>query len=243
MVMRQVVVILALLSVLTGCASQYSIDGNSSLACLDGKKLYLRIPNLTTGERKFVNLDSCEVVHGRFTFGGSVDTITLAEVCVGDDMLMPVVLEGGRLLLQVDAFGQTVQGGPLNDRLTDFLLLRARYDNELWELDRAARNLLYRGSPLDSVADSLDRRRAAVNEKVAELEDAFIDRNMDNPLGPGYFVLIAAQYGIPGIDPRLSRILDRAPQKFLRNAQVRNYLRRTGYKPCRDSLGPEGGMK
>ena len=60
----------------------------------------------------------------------------MAEVYMGNDVLMPVVLEGGPLLLQLDTYGQSVKGGPLNERLTDFLSRRARYDNELWDLDR-----------------------------------------------------------------------------------------------------------
>ena len=130
--MRQISFFLLLLLGLSACSSQYNIDGNSSLACLDGKKLYLRVPKTKGQSANGVNIDSCVVVHGRFSFGGTIDSIALAEIYVGDQHLMPVVLEGGQLLLQVDNYAQTITGGPLNDRLSDFMTQRARFDNELW---------------------------------------------------------------------------------------------------------------
>ena len=112
--MRPLFGILTLLALLTGCSSQYTIDGNSSLSCLDGKRLYLRVPQMDTPRAHYQTIDSCEVVHGRFRFGGSCDGIVMAEVYMGNDVLMPVVLEGGPLLLQLDTYGQSVKGGPLN---------------------------------------------------------------------------------------------------------------------------------
>jgi len=68
--MRPLFGILTLLALLTGCSSQYTIDGNSSLSCLDGKRLYLRVPQMDTPRAHYQTIDSCEGVHGRFRFGG-----------------------------------------------------------------------------------------------------------------------------------------------------------------------------
>ena len=82
--MRQISFFLLLLLGLSACSSQYNIDGNSSLACLDGKKLYLRVPKTKGQSANGVNIDSCVVVHGRFSFGGTIDSIALAEIYVED---------------------------------------------------------------------------------------------------------------------------------------------------------------
>lgn len=214
---------------LTSCASQYNIDGNSSLACLDGQKLYLRFTNYDNHQIQVVNLDSCEVIHGRFTFGGSIDSIALAEVYMGNEMLMPIVLEGGQLLMQVDNYGQTVTGGPLNERLTDFLKRRLRYDNDLWELDRKARKMLYEGASMKDVVARLEPRRRALTQQLEEMEIAFVLDNINNALGLGYFMQMANQLGFPTMTDQLQRIADQAPEAFLRHPQVSNYLFMAGY--------------
>ena len=87
--MRQIYFFFLLLIGLTACSSQYNIDGSSSLACLDGKKLYLRVPNTKGEAAKNVNLDSCVVVHGRFSFGGRIDSRALAEKYGGEPHRLP----------------------------------------------------------------------------------------------------------------------------------------------------------
>lgn len=223
-------VFLALLG-FSACSSQYTIDGNSSLACLDGRKLYLRVVHASEKSSRMVNLDSCEVVHGRFSFGGRIDSIALAEVYMGNDVLMPVVLEGGQLLLQVDNYRQSVMGGPLNERLTEFLKERTRYENELWELDRAARNLIYAGRRMEDVIKVLEPRRKALAEKMEHLEEKFIIDNANNVLGPGYFMLLASESGVPVMTEHLRRIADNAPSSLLKNRLVHNFLNASGYVP------------
>ena len=54
----------ALLTAVTfvSCAESYSIQGTTSVSALDGSKLYLK--TMVNDELK--NLDSCDVVHGKF---------------------------------------------------------------------------------------------------------------------------------------------------------------------------------
>ena len=216
--MRQIYFLFLLLIGLTACSSQYNIDGNSSLACLDGKKLYLRVPS-TKGETvKSVNLDSCVVVHGRFSFGGTIDSIALAEIYVGDQHLMPVVLEGGQLLLQVDNYAQTITGGPLNDRLSEFMSQRARYDNELWELDRTANRMIFSGMSMPAV--------------IEKLEVKFVLENANNVLGEGYFLMLTEQQPFPVMTKQLQEIVEKAPASFRKHPLIRHYLFAAGYLPA-----------
>lgn len=227
--MRNLFIIIAGLLALSSCASQYNIDGNSSLACMDGQKLYLRISHYVDDRHQVVNIDSCEVIHGRFTFGGSVDSIALAEVYLNNEPLMPIVLEGGELLMQVDNYGQTVTGGPLNERLTAFNQERYRYYNDLWELDAKARALLYQGVSMEEVSRQLEPRRNALLKKLEDMEVKFVLDNSNNALGAGYFMQMAANTGLPLLSPSMERIVKKAPSDFFRHPQVRNYLLFAGY--------------
>ncbi|MDY6113055.1 MAG: DUF4369 domain-containing protein, partial [Alloprevotella sp.] len=127
---------------LTACSDQCSIAGNSTVGSLDGRMLYLRV---SCNGQEVMSLDSCEVTHGRFTFSSTLDSTRVAQVYIGNESLMPVVLETGELMVQVDHSGQRVSGGPLNDRLYAFLQRKERIENEQWELDRKCMEMLHSG--------------------------------------------------------------------------------------------------
>ena len=46
----------------TSCASEYKIEGSSSVSRLDGKMLFVKVPS---GDR-MLSIDSAEVIHGMF---------------------------------------------------------------------------------------------------------------------------------------------------------------------------------
>lgn len=228
--MRLLFIYIAALFVFSSCASQYNIDGSSSLACLDGQKLYLRMVSSHGTTTRTIDLDSCEVVHGRFNFGGSVDSITLAEVYMGTERLMPIVLESGELLIQVDNYEQSVTGSPLNDRLNNFRRERSRLDAALWEIDNTQRRLLYAGKPIEEVRHQLDGKRRKIQERIENLEVAFVLDNASNPLGPGYFSLLVQEMGHPTLTRQIQRILDAAPDRFFAYPSVSEVLAHVGYQ-------------
>lgn len=228
---RILTLIVTALLVFTACSKQYNIDGNSSLSCLDGQKLYLRVTKFGEEHHQTIDLDSCYVIHGRFTFGGSVDSIAMAEVYMGDERLMPIVLEDGKLFMQVDNYGQTITGTPLNERLTEFLRKRSRYYNELWELDRIARRLLYEGHSMTEVIHKLEPQRKELVQQIEDIEVEFVLENSSNALGPGYFLQMAQQMVFPIMTDQLQRIVNQAPRDFFRNPAVRNFLYLAGHTP------------
>ena len=97
--------LLSLCGLSTSCTEQYNIAGSSSVPCLDGRMLYLRVnPDSCFRETAITSVcvDSCKVVHGRFSFEGNVDSATMAMLYTGTDCVMPLVLENGNLNIQVD---------------------------------------------------------------------------------------------------------------------------------------------
>ena len=71
-------------------------------------------------KQRFQKLDSCDVVHGQFTFSGSVDSVRMANIFMDDENVLPVVLENGDITIKIDNTQQMVSGTPLNDKLFKF---------------------------------------------------------------------------------------------------------------------------
>ena len=74
--MNRVIFALFTLLVLASCAGSYNIQGTSNVSNLDGQMLYLKVLQ----NQDLANLDSCDVIHGRFTFTGTVDSVKMANI-------------------------------------------------------------------------------------------------------------------------------------------------------------------
>ena len=207
---------------LTACSDQCSIAGNSTVGSLDGRMLYLRV---SCNGQEVMSLDSCEVTHGRFTFSSTLDSTRVAQVYIGNESLMPVVLETGELMVQVDHSGQRVSGGPLNDRLYAFLQRKERIENEQWELDRKCLEMLHSVKSPEEINSEIAPKAKKLAKKLEDLETEFIKDNYDNPLGPGCFMWLFRQYPFPVMTNQIERIVKDAPPQFLHDPYVSHYLR------------------
>ena len=78
--MKNILYALFVISAFASCAESYTIQGSSSLALLDGNKLYLKAME----GRDMKTLDSCDVVHGKFRFTGLLDTTQMAALFMGE---------------------------------------------------------------------------------------------------------------------------------------------------------------
>ena len=64
--MRKILFLCAAVMALASCEESYKIQGASSVSQLDGSKLYLKVLQ----DKELVDIDSCEVIHGKFKFAG-----------------------------------------------------------------------------------------------------------------------------------------------------------------------------
>ena len=87
---------LLLLPFLTSCTRQYKVEGVSSVTNLDGRMLYLK----TLRDGQWVNLDSSEVVHGKFAMKGKVDSVQMVTLYMDDNSIMPLVLFGCNAIIK-----------------------------------------------------------------------------------------------------------------------------------------------
>ena len=218
--MNKILYAFVIVTTLVSCADSYSIQGSSSVSSLDGSKLYLK----TVKDQELKNMDSCDVVHGKFRFAGLLDTVKLANLYMDDEpLLMPVVVEKGEIEIHIDNASRTVSGSPLNDKLYEFIHRHDQLNNEMNELTHRQSQML-----LDGIDEEIiNRQLSAEAVRLAQQEDSlvtnFIIENFDNILGPGVFMMMTGAYQYPVLTPQIEEIMSKATKKFKEDPYVKQY--------------------
>ena len=205
--------------VLTSCAESYNIQGSSTVSSLDGSKLYLK----AIKNQELKNLDSCDVVHGKFRFAGLLDTIRMASLFMDDESIMPIVVEKGEIGIRIDNASQKVSGTPLNDKLYDFITLHNQLNNEMNELSHKQSQMLLEGLDEEEINQQLSVEAAAIAQREDSLVTNFIVDNVDNVLGPGVFMMMTSSYPYPVLTPQIEDIMSKASKKFKEDPYVKSY--------------------
>ena len=213
------VAILLCLAVMVSCSSTYSVQGISSISALDGSKLYLK----TINNNEMKSIDSCEVVHGQFHFTGRLDTITMANLFMDDESIMPMVLEGGEIEIRLDNASQIVGGTPLNDLLYNFIDKHKQLENQMSELSHRQSQMLLDGIDEYIIDETLNNEALRIAKEEDELVTNFVIDNFDNILGPGVFMMMTSGYSYPVLTPQIEFIMSKATDKFKNNAYVKDY--------------------
>lgn len=202
------------------CQQASHITGTTSVSVLDGQKLYLKVLKDTT----LKNIDSCDVVHGQFQFGGTTDSVRVANIILDDGNSLPVVLEDGDIQVKIDNTQETVTGTPLNDKLTKFRQQFTRLMNESSDLVHQHDQAIMNGRNMDVVNARLAAKDADINRRMDKLVTSFVTDNMDNVLGPYVFITVCMnKYNVPMLDAWVEDIMTRATDKFKNDPQVKEY--------------------
>lgn len=213
---------------LSACASHYNISGDLSQGVVKAEKLYLAVVD---DENQRVFIDSCEIVHGQFSFAGQVDSIVLGHLDVDGATMMPVVIEQGEVDISVDVFGTGITGGVLNKKLSDYYKALNVIQQEWVALYQRRVKLMRDGTENSKDFEDIMLAEDSLNRATEKLQADFILENFNNVLGPGIFMMICDQYPIPMITPQLRSILNQAPPMFLRHPRISRFIRRAGYVP------------
>ncbi|MFA4181009.1 DUF4369 domain-containing protein [Xylanibacter rodentium] len=211
--------LVAVAVIFTSCASSYDVQGSSSVSSLDGSKLYLK----AVKDNELKKIDSCDVVHGQFSFSGVLDTVRMVNLFMDDESIMPIVLEKGEIRINIDNVSQNVSGTPLNDKLYEFIDKHNQLDNRMSELSHKQSRML-----LDGIDENIINEKLSLEaEKIAREEDRlvtdFIVDNFDNVLGPGVFMMITSRFKYPILTPQIEEIMTKATDKFKNNPYVKDY--------------------
>lgn len=205
---------------LTSCASEYKIEGSSSVSRLDGKMLFIKVPD---GDR-MVKVDSAEVIHGIFKMEGVLDSSVIASLYMDDINIMPFVIEKGKIAINIDNARIVVSGTPLNDRLYDFVGKKTSLDDRAYELERKESRMIMDGKDPDEIHHVIMTEREKLAAEMNDLAKQFIKKNYDNVLGPGVFIMICSNFDYPVMTPMIEEIVKDAPDSFKNNPMVKEYI-------------------
>ena len=213
--------LLTSLLTLLSCKSQYMVKGVSNVDELEGRVRTLKV--YVDGEMR--SIDSTRVVHGRFNFGGGMDSTMLANVFLGDLSLMPIVLEEGEVKLNIGETQQTATGTPLNDSLSNFIQRKTQLDARMAELPHLESQMIMDGTDYDEIMYELGKQSKQIAAENDRLVTRFIRANYNNVLGPGIFMILTSSLPYPILSPQIEEIITNAPPYFLGHPYVKEYIK------------------
>ena len=197
------------------------VKGSSNVDELEGQVLTLKV--YVDGEMK--SIDSTRVVHGRFDFGGNMDSTMLANVFLGNLSLMPIVLEEGEVRLNISETQQTATGTPLNDTLSGFIQRKTQLDARMAELPHLESQMIMDGTDYDEIIYELSKQSKELSAENDQLITRFIRENYNNVLGPGIFMILTSSLPYPVLTPQIEEILTHATPYFLGHPYVKKYIK------------------
>jgi len=220
--MKKLFCLITVLAGLTSCVDSYNIQGTSSVSSLDGSKLYLK----AVDNNEVKNIDSCEVIHGKFRFRGPLDTTMMVNLYMDDrPLMMPVVLEEGNIIVRIDDSSRKVSGTPLNDLLYTFIDQHNQLSNRMNELGHRESQMLLDGIDEQDIVSQLSVEAERIAREEDSLVTNFIVSNFDNVLGPGVFMMLTAGFQYPMLTPQIEHIMSMATEKFKNNSYVKEYYK------------------
>ena len=209
-----------LLVAFASCSTGYKIEGSSSVLRLDGKMLFVKIPQ----GNQMVKIDSAEVIHGIFSMEGIVDSAVIASLYMDDESIMPFVVEDGDIRIQIDNARMVVSGTPLNDKLYDFVNSKSVLEDRAYEVERMESRMIMDGKTEEEIALEVGKEREKLSNELDELAKTFIQQNYDNVLGPGIFIMLCNGFPYPVLTPVIEEIVNEAPEKFKNNQLIKEYM-------------------
>lgn len=218
--MKHILLYLTGLITMVSCGTEYLVEGLSTVQTMDGKKIYLKVYH----DDDLVDMDSSEVVHGKFGFNGSLDSVVMVNLFMDDESLMPLVLGEEKLTIHIDRAQQYVTGSALNDTLYEFIRKKSRIDNELAELPHMESRMIMDGVDENLIMIRLDDEMRRLSAEQDRLVTGFITSNLDNVLGTGVFMILTSGYPYPVLTPQIEEIMTKATPYFKNNAYVRRYM-------------------
>lgn len=220
MSVNRILPLLLLLVLFASCSRKYKIEGSSSVTSLDGKMLFLK----TLQDGQWVAIDSAEVVHGLFKMKGKVDSVMMVTLYMGDEGIMPLVLEDGKIEVSISNTQLTAKGTLLNNQLYEFIDKRNELEVKIEELDRKEARMVLEGVRLEDVHDELMKEGEALAKEMSDYVKGFITDNYENVLGPNVFMMVCSTLPYPIMTPQIEDIMRTAPQTFKQNPLVKDFL-------------------
>ncbi|HZK03410.1 MAG TPA: DUF4369 domain-containing protein [Bacteroidaceae bacterium] len=227
--MKKYITSLSLITILfcTSCARPYYVEGSVDLYGYEGSDMGL----FMFENSKFIKIDSAPVKHGKFYMTGTADTVMLVELCRGTEPIMPIFIEPGKIKISIKPSSLKVSGTEQNDLLYSFLEQKVVFDNRYEDLmqrrNRIVRISGFSSSAFREIEDSI----AIIITETENLIVEFIKKNYNRPVGLGVFSMVCYAMPTPVVTPIVKRILDDAPENFMQQTFVKDFVILSGYEP------------
>lgn len=202
------------------CSSTYQIAGKTEVNSLDGRMLYLKS---LCGDN-WMPIDSTWVEHGFFTLDGNVDTVVVVTLNMGDENIMPIVLENGKINVSITNSDLQASGTPLNNELYKFISKRNDIARQLNSLDRREAQMVLDGENLDVVRSKLAKESQTLQDELNTYAETFIKDNYRNVLGPSVFLMLCSSMPYPMMTDQVEDIMRSAPVEFTENPLIKEFL-------------------
>ena len=217
--------VMSVLMSMTSCVKSYSIDGSSDISGLDSRMMYLK----TVKNNELKDLDSTEVVHGKFGFTGTTDSVRMAYLVVSEAYTLPLVLEDGDINVRINKARTEWGGTPLNDRLYRFMKSLDSLNLQLQDLEHEYNIAFMDGEDMNEVIPRLSRANQLINMSIDTLVTQSIADNFDNILGPGLFMIVTQQQRYPEMSPWVVELMSKASDYFKNDPYVKDYISKAQY--------------
>ena len=212
----------ALLSVfiLVSCKDHYQVIGVSDNTMLDGSRVFLK----KEVDNRWVVVDSCEVLHGKFKMKGVLDSVFVTSLFVDDVAVTPFVLEEGKTEVLISRRKITVEGTELNDELQLFIDKHEMICDRIEEFFAYESRLVLEGYAFDEAARQIQDSIKGAVRKMELYGEKFVKQHYDNPLGPFVFSLLCNILPDAQSSPSIERIIKDAPDAFRCDPYVREFI-------------------
>ena len=211
---------LSFLLMLASCSKTYTVEGTSTVARIDGKKMVLR----TVKNGEWVAVDSADVEHGLFRMSGPIDSARMVALFLDGENVMPLVLERGTVEVTISNGLLEAKGTPLNEQLYTFIRKRNEMEMKIEELDRREARLIMEGGDADAIhAEVVKEGEVLVNEMNDYIKQ-FIRDNFQTVLGPSVFMMVCSTLPYPIITPPIEELMKTAPMEFKSDPLVKDFL-------------------
>lgn len=218
--MNKLLPFLFLVPFLSSCGSAYKIEGTSSIDEFDGKMVYLK----AFMEDGVWDVDSAEVIHGTFKMKGNIDSTAMVTLFLGDESVMPLILEDGVIKINVAYSNLSAGGTPLNDALYGFIARKNDLDVKTEELSKREARMILDGFDADEAQSQVQREADELEKEMSVHIKKFISDNYETVLGPGVFIMLCSGLPYPILTPQIEDILKDAPYSFKSNRMVKEFV-------------------
>lgn len=217
--MKKLFLLTALILSLTAC-NKYTIEGTSSVSSLDGKMLFIKVWD----KERMLDMDSCEIVHGKFAMSGEVDSVVMATLYMDDRPMMPLVIERGNIRVTIDDLKLTASGTDLNDKLSGFIDRQNSVSSRAEELSHKESQMIMDGKDPAEIQAMVHAEEEKLSNEMNKLIKDFITGNYDNVLSTGVFMILCSNMPYPAMTPQIEELLDKAPDSFKEHPFIKEFV-------------------